>query len=107
MSIEDLQAQAQRDLEEIGGTFMPFGKFGPEHYPPKGVPVFDLPVEYLGWFAAKGGFPNGRLGQLLQMVYQMKVDGLDLIFEPLRAARGGRTPLRQSAPRNYRFLSGD
>ncbi|MEI6872944.1 MAG: DUF3820 family protein, partial [Verrucomicrobiota bacterium] len=78
MSIEDLQAQAQRDLEEIGGTFMPFGKFGPEHYPPRGVPVFDLPVEYLGWFAGKGGFPKGRLGQLLEMVYQMRVDGLDL-----------------------------
>lgn len=107
MSIEDLQGQAQRDLEEIGRTFMPFGKFGPEHYPPRGVPVFDLPVEYLGWFATKGGFPNGRLGQLLQMVYQMKVDGLDLIFDPLRTARGGRTPLRQSAPRNYRFSSGD
>lgn len=107
MNIDELQAQAQQDLQEIGDTFMPFGKYGPQHYPPSGLPLYELPVEYLGWFAGKGGFPKGRLGQLLQMVYQMKVDGSDLIFDRFRNARGGRIPLRKSAPRNYQFGRGD
>ena len=29
---------------------MPFGKYGPLHFPPRGVPLYDLPVEYLAWF---------------------------------------------------------
>ena len=94
----------QRDLEEIGRTCMPFGKHGPAHHPPHGVPVYDLPVEYLAWFAAKGGFPKGRLGVLLQMVHQMKVDGLDMVFDGLRKARGGRTRLRPAFPRKHVFL---
>ena len=103
MDLNELQAQAERDLQEIGALGMPFGKFGPEHYPPNGVPLYDLPVEYLGWFAAKGGFPKGRLGELLRIVYQMKVDGSDLVFDRFRIARGGRTPIRKSPPRSYRF----
>lgn len=104
--MEGLERQMQRDLEEIGRTFMPFGKHGPAHHPPHGVPIYDLPVEYLAWFAAKGGFPRGRLGVLLQMVHQMKVDGLDPIFDVLRKARGGRTRLRKSIEREHKFPDG-
>ena len=100
-----LPEQMQRDLEEIGRTCMPFGKHGPAHHPPNGVPIYDLPVEYLAWFAEKGGFPKSRLGILLQMVHQMKVDGLDMIFDVLRQRRGGRTPLRPERPRNFNFTS--
>lgn len=98
-----MSEQILRDLEEIGRTCMPFGKHGPAHHPPHGVPIYDLPVEYLAWFAAKGGFPKGRLGVLLKMVHQMKVDGLDLVFDGLRQRRGGRTPLRPERPRNFKF----
>jgi uncharacterized protein (DUF3820 family) len=105
--MEELEAQMRRDLEEIGRTCMPFGKYGPAHYPPRGVPVYDLPVEYLGWFAAKGGFPAGRLGVLLQMIHQMKVDGLDAVFDGMRKARGGRTPLRTGFPRSHVFAEED
>ncbi len=101
--MDDLTGQIERDLEEIGRTHMPFGKHGPLHYPPNGVPIYDLPVEYLAWFAAKGGFPQGRLGLLLQMVHRMKVDGLDCVFDVLRNRRGGRTPLRQSRTKSYQF----
>lgn len=100
---ESLSEQMQSDLEEIGRTCMPFGKHGPAHHPPHGVPIYDLPVEYLAWFAAKGGFPKGRLGVLLQMVHQMKVDGLDLVFDVLRRRRGGRTPLRPTRTRDFNF----
>jgi hypothetical protein len=81
------------DLADIAATHMPFGKFGPVHFPPRGVPLYDLPVEYLAWFARKG-FPRGRLGELLRIVHQMKVDGLDTIFDELRRRAGGRTSLR-------------
>ena len=74
---------------------MPFGKFGPKEFPPRGVPLYDLPVEYLAWFARKNAFPKGRLGELLRMVHQMKVDGLDEVFNELRRRAGGKTPLRQ------------
>lgn len=101
--MEGLEEQMRRDLEEIGRTYMPFGRYGPAQYPPRGVPVYDLPVEYLGWFAAKGGFPSGRLGVLLQMVHQMKVDGLDAVFDALRRQRGGRTRLRAAVSRTHVF----
>ena len=60
----------------------------------RGVPLYDLPVEYLAWFARKDCFPQGRLGELLRIVHQMKVDGLDEVFDELRRKAGGKTPLR-------------
>jgi uncharacterized protein (DUF3820 family) len=83
------------DMADIATTRMPFGKYGPAHFPPRGVPLYDLPVEYLAWFARKDCFPQGRLGELLRIVHQMKVDGLDEIFDPIRRRAGGRTPLRE------------
>jgi len=44
-------------LRDIGKTNMPFGKFGPNFHPPSGVPIMDLPPEYLSWFKERG-FPN-------------------------------------------------
>ena len=91
------------DLADIATTQMPFGKFGPAHFPPRGVPLYDLPVEYLAWFAQRG-FPKGRLGELLRMVHQMKVDGLDSIFDEFRRRAGGKTSLRPlPLPRKYHF----
>jgi uncharacterized protein (DUF3820 family) len=86
--MDSFQEQMLRDLEEIGRTRMPFGKYGPKHYPPAGLPIHELPSEYLGWFLNKGGFPKGRLGVLLNMVYQMKVDGCDGVFDILRKPGG-------------------
>jgi len=79
------EAQAMRDLKAIRDYAMPFGRF-------KNVPLFDLSADYLGWFSTRG-WPAGRLGQLMQIVYQMKVDGLDSVFDEFRRARGGRTSL--------------
>ncbi|GEP44755.1 putative quorum-sensing-regulated virulence factor [Brevifollis gellanilyticus] len=104
--MDDLARQMQHDLEEIGRTHMPFGKFGPQFCPPNGVPIYDLPAEYLAWFANKAGFPKGRFGKLLQMVYQMKVDGSDVVFDVFRRRRGGRTPLREERQRSF-DLSGN
>jgi uncharacterized protein (DUF3820 family) len=94
MDGDDLLEKMRLDLEAIGRTNMPFGKFGPANFPPDGVPLYDLPAEYLAWFASKGGFPKGKLGRLMGIVYQMKVDGSDAVFDPFRRKAGGRTKLR-------------
>ena len=82
------------DLKEIGSSFMPFGKYGPDHFPPRGVPLYDVPLEYLEWFRRRG-FPQGRLGDLLKVLHQLKTDGCDEFFDEFRRKRGGRTRLRE------------
>ena len=102
---ENLRDWIAADLKDILSMRMPFGKFGPEKFPPSGVPLFDLPVEYLQWFAVKG-FPKGRLGELLRIVHQLKVDGCDEIFDAERRKRGGRTDLREK-PASVRISRDD
>ena len=79
-------------LNEIYHTHMPFGMFGKEKYPPRGVPIFDLPEEYLIWFKQRS-FPKRRLGELMAYVCEIKETGMDSLFEPMRKANGGRTKL--------------
>ena len=55
---------------------MPFGKF-------KGTILCNLPVSYLEWFQRKG-FPAGKLGVLLQTLYEIKLNGLEYLLEPLK-----------------------
>jgi uncharacterized protein (DUF3820 family) len=102
-----LQEAMRADLEAIGSTRMPFGKFGPTSFPPQGLPIYDLPAEYLAWFANKAGWPKGRLGHLLQMVYQMKADGSDAVFDPFRRKAGGRSKLRPERQRDFTFPEAD
>ncbi|MDR3716025.1 MAG: DUF3820 family protein [Puia sp.] len=55
---------------------MPFGKY-------KNTVLCDLPVSYLEWFH-KEGFPKGRLGILLATIYEIKINGLAGLLEPLK-----------------------
>lgn len=55
---------------------MPFGRF-------KGMLLCDLPVSYLEWFGRKG-FPEGKLGVLLQTMLEIKMNGLDDLLNPLK-----------------------
>jgi len=89
-------------LLEIGQTRIPFGKFGIKAYPPAGVPIMDLPIEYLAWFYERG-FPKGRLGELMAQVFEIKSVGMDSVFDPLRQAAGGRFPLQPSRRRSFGF----
>lgn len=89
-------------LAEIGAARMPFGKYGPEAHPPTGFPIYDLPPEYLGWFAERG-FPKGRLGELMAIVTEIKSCGMDAVFDPLRQANGGRARYKPPRPKNFRF----
>jgi len=89
-------------LLEIGQTRIPFGKFGIKAYPPAGVPIMDLPMEYLAWFYERG-FPKGRLGELMAQVFEIKSVGMDSVFDPLRQAAGGRYPLQAARRRSFGF----
>ena len=63
-------------LLELAGMRMPFGRY-------KDRRLIDLPEPYVVWFAQKG-FPGGHLGDMLRMVYEIKVNGLEYLFKPLR-----------------------
>ena len=98
-SLESIQQDLAAALAEIGRLHMPFGKYGPQSFPPNGVPLYDLPVDYLIWFKQKG-FPKGKLGKLLELVCQIKVDGAESVFQPFRDAAGGRHPLKPKRKRD-------
>lgn len=89
-------------LEEIGKTRIPFGKYGRVACPPAGMPIHDLPIEYLVWFKDRG-FPKGRLGELLAIVCEIKEVGMDSVFDPLRQANGGRVRFKPARKRVRRF----
>lgn len=89
-------------LVEIARTRMPFGKYGIKAYPPGGVPLVDLPEEYLAWFHERG-FPKGRLGELMAEVFAIKAAGMDRIFDPLRQAHGGRFRLKPTRTKSFGF----
>jgi uncharacterized protein len=89
-------------LIEIAKTRMPFGKFGIKEYPPAGVPIIDLPPEYLSWFKERG-FPKGRLGELMEQVEAIKSVGMDSVFDPIRQANGGRFRLRPIRRKTFDF----
>lgn len=56
---------------------MPFGKYA-------GRKLLQLPEPYLVWFQSKG-FPEGKLGQQLALIYEIKLNGLEQVMEPLLA----------------------
>lgn len=66
----------KEDLLALANEYMPFGKY-------QGRILIDVPEEYLLWFAKKG-FPQGRLGLLLALALEIKINGLENIIEPLK-----------------------
>ena len=81
--MSDINSEIQRLLTELADTRMPFGKFGPVKFPPRGLPVYELPYEYLRFFERKG-YPAGKLGKLMKFVHDIKRDGAEEIFAGLR-----------------------
>jgi uncharacterized protein (DUF3820 family) len=73
MSAEDSD---RTRLIELANYRMPFGKY-------KGRLLVDLPEPYVVWFSRKG-FPRGKLGDLLKEIYEIKVNGLEHLLQPLR-----------------------
>lgn len=54
---------------------MPFGKF-------EGSLLIDLPEPYLVWFKQRG-FPKGKLGSQMALIYEVKLNGLESTVRPL------------------------
>lgn len=101
--LTDIEREDFRNLlAEIGRTRMPFGKYGRLAVPPHGMPIYDLPEEYLFWFKGQG-FPKGRLGELLAIVCEVKGVGMDKLFDPLREANGGRVSYKPKRKKERRF----
>jgi uncharacterized protein (DUF3820 family) len=65
-------------LKDLVITKMPFGKY-------KDVLICNLPEAYFVWFSGKG-FPKGKLGMLLQTMYEIKINGLEYLLVPLKNA---------------------
>jgi len=59
-------------LVELAHYRMPFGKY-------EGRYLVNLPEAYFVWFKQKG-FPEGKLGRLLQGMHEIKINGLESII---------------------------
>ncbi|WP_152287867.1 DUF3820 family protein [Flavicella marina] len=66
----------QEYLKKLAHTRMPFGKF-------KGTYLIDLPEHYIVWYNAKG-FPKGQIGDMLRLVYELKLNGLEYLIHKIR-----------------------
>ncbi len=63
-------------LRKLVKARMPFGKY-------TNCPLLDLPGPYVAWFSQKG-FPEGELGQMLQILHEVKSNGLEYLFDRFR-----------------------
>lgn len=68
--------QNPEDLIALVETKMPYGKY-------KGLALIDLPEPYVVWYFGKG-LPQGKLGRLLGLLYEIKTNGLEYLLNPLR-----------------------
>ncbi|MGY5847571.1 DUF3820 family protein [Salegentibacter sp. HM20] len=66
----------QKILIELAHAKMPFGKY-------KDYYLSDIPEYYMVWYRQKG-FPAGKLGDQMQQVYELKVNGLEPMLRKLR-----------------------
>jgi uncharacterized protein (DUF3820 family) len=67
-------------LLDIVKMKMPFGKY-------KGTVLRRLPMFYLEWFKREG-FPNGKLGVLLETTYEIKLNGLEYLLDEIEKGAG-------------------
>lgn len=71
-------------LLELARMPMPFGRY-------KGWRLIDLPEPYVVWFYNQG-LPKGHLGELLGLLYEIKLNGLESLVRRLSVSppRSGR-----------------
>lgn len=62
-------------LVQLANATMPYGKY-------QGRLLLQLPEYYLVWMK-NNGFPKGKLGQQLEMMYEIKLNGLEHLIRPL------------------------
>jgi len=71
-----MEINKQHELEKLANTKMPYGKY-------KSYYLIDLPEHYIVWYNNKG-FPKGKLGDQLRLVYELKLNGLEDLVRKLR-----------------------
>jgi uncharacterized protein (DUF3820 family) len=65
----------EHQLVSLAKAKMPFGKYKDRY-------LIHLPENYLVWFK-QNGFPAGKLGQQLELIYEIKLNGLEHLIYPL------------------------
>lgn len=63
-------------LIKLANNTMPFGRW-------KGMRLIDLPESYVVWYHSQG-LPAGEIGELLGLLYEIKLNGLEYLVRPLR-----------------------
>ncbi len=66
----------QKSLIKLAHAKMPFGKY-------EGYYLIDLPESYVVWYSNKG-FPKGQLGEQLQLIYELKLNGLEELIRNIK-----------------------
>ncbi len=66
----------QQALIALARAKMPFGKY-------EGRYLIDLPEYYVVWYKNKG-FPKGKLGEQLALIYEIKLNGLEILLRNIR-----------------------
>ena len=67
----------QEALLELAFLKMPFGKYAGRY-------LDEIPEAYYVWFRQKG-WPKGKLGEQLQAMFEVKVNGLEPIIREIRS----------------------
>lgn len=67
--------RAKDHLIALANYKMPFGKY-------QGEFLVNIPEYYNTWFKQKG-FPQGKLGILMQEMHEIKINGLEHLIRPL------------------------
>lgn len=68
--------QDKQFLIDLAHARMPYGKY-------KGTFLIDLPEHYIVWYNAKG-FPKGKIGLQLGLVYELQLNGLEYLIKNIR-----------------------
>ena len=66
----------QNFLITLAHTKMPYGKY-------KGRYLIELPEYYVVWYHNRG-FPKGKLGDMLNQVYELKLNGLEDLIQNIK-----------------------
>ena len=68
--------QDKKFLIDLANMKMPYGKY-------QGRYLIDLPEYYVVWYHSKG-FPKGKLGMMLGLVYELKLNGLEYLIREIQ-----------------------
>ncbi len=71
-----MEDQNHQQLIDLAHAQMPFGKY-------QGRFLIDVPEHYYVWYNNKG-FPKGKLGQQMQLMYEIKLNGLEELIRKIQ-----------------------